>query len=97
MTYKIFFGAIAAGTMAIAVPTYAQNAAEETAEDGDRPNAARTIVCRRYAAPTGTRIGTRRICKTQAEWTRLDMEARVAIERNQVNRCQTPGDGICNN
>ncbi len=88
--------AMAAATMAVAVPSFAQDA-EEGAEDAERSNPATTIVCRRYPAPTGSRIGTRRICRTQAEWTAADREARLAVERNQVNRCQTPGDGFCNN
>lgn len=97
MTYNVFLGAVIAGTMVIAIPGYAQNAEEDAANEGDTSNPATTIVCRRSAAPTGTRIGRRRICRTEAEWIRSDAEARIAIERAQVNRCQTPGDGICNN
>ncbi len=54
---------------------------EEDAEAAT--NAANSMVCRRMPAPSGTRIGSRRVCRTQAEWTALQRESRGSIERAQ--------------
>ncbi|MCA1748604.1 MAG: hypothetical protein ABR601_04180 [Parasphingopyxis sp.] len=41
------------------------------------------VVCRRAAAPTGSRIGARNICRTQHEWDVINREARNSIEEAQ--------------
>lgn len=69
-------GALAPITLAASPAAYAQ---QEAAEE----NEATTIVCRRQAAPTGSRIGSRRICRSQAEWNALQRESRNSIERVQ--------------
>lgn len=79
-----------AATLAQSNAGYAQESNGSDEGDAQELNAANTIVCRRYPPPTGSRIGARRICRTQAQWTRIDNEMRVAIERAQINRCATP-------
>ena len=41
------------------------------------------VICRRMAPPTGSRIGPRRICKTQMEWNRIAREQRDVLENAQ--------------
>ncbi|MFN2259020.1 MAG: hypothetical protein ABR601_04195 [Parasphingopyxis sp.] len=70
--------------------TAAQNATEgEQAEEG---NAVNEIVCRRVAAPTGTRIGRRQICKTQHQWDLIEQESRNVIE-DIGNRSRVGNEG----
>jgi len=71
---------LAAGLAALsAAPAAAQQTTASNDEAGD-PNPVSTIVCRRYPPPTGTRIGPRRICKTQHEWDLIDEEIRSVVE-----------------
>jgi hypothetical protein len=41
------------------------------------------VICRAEGAPTGTRLGKRRICATRAEWDALSRSAREETERIQ--------------
>jgi hypothetical protein len=43
-------------------------------------------VCRKLPPPTGTRLGSRRVCKTQAEWDQERFDARQAVELMQNRR-----------
>lgn len=58
-------------------------AAAQAPEDGETDeervivpdiNASTRIICRNIGPPPGSRIGARRICKTEAEWNRLRAE-----------------------
>lgn len=72
---------ITAGLGAIASAPLAAQEQMTANEDGAREqNSGNTISCRRMAAPTGTRIGTRRICKTENEWESIEREARGVVE-----------------
>lgn len=76
-----------AATLIAAVPASAQqqqpSQTDQTANSDGEVNAANEILCRRQPAPTGTRIGTRRICKTRMEWDRLQRESRDELEDAQ--------------
>lgn len=39
------------------------------------------VVCKKFEAPTGSRIGKRQICKTKAQWDFIQDQEREAIER----------------
>lgn len=57
----------------LAVPAMGWNqdpASEEIAES----SSSEEVVCRRTPPPVGSRIGGRRICKTEREWALLDAE-----------------------
>jgi hypothetical protein len=43
-------------------------------------------VCVKFPPPTGTRLGERKICKTQAQWDQEQFENKQAIQKIQVNR-----------
>lgn len=71
---------LAAGLAALsAAPASAQQTTASNDQTND-PNPVSTIVCRRYPPPTGSRIGPRRICKTQHEWDQIDEENRSIVE-----------------
>ena len=56
---------------------------------GERPE---KKVCRTYEAPTGSRVGERRVCKTQSEWRLAEQSAQRAVDsenrRFEANRAQ---------
>jgi hypothetical protein len=43
-------------------------------------------VCRKLPPPVGTRLGARRVCKTQAEWDQERFDAKQALELMQNRR-----------
>lgn len=47
------------------------------------PNA---MICKSLPPATGTRIGGRRICKTQAQWDRDRQRAQDSLSKTQVQR-----------
>lgn len=50
-------------------------------------------VCKAMPAPTGTRLGSRRECRTQKEWDMIAERARAEIERQQSNGFKTAQPG----
>jgi hypothetical protein len=64
-------------------PAAAPAAVAPAAAPAEDPN---KVVCRNAEAPTGSRLGTRRECKTQKEWD----DARLQSERD-VSHMQTSG------
>lgn len=69
---------------------------EESASADDGVTSSTEIICRRQPAPTGSRIGGRNICKTQAQWDRINRESRDLVEeaQNRSKLCDF-GDRIC--
>lgn len=51
------------------------------------------VVCRSMDPPTGSRLGSRRECKTQREWDDIQRQARQQTEHQQSNgfHSATPG------
>ena len=86
-----FASIAAAASMIAAVPASAQSSASQQADEGEM-NANNRVVCRRMPPPTGTRIGPRRICKTQHEWDIIDQETRDVME-NVGNRSRVGNEG----
>ncbi len=41
------------------------------------------MVCKTFAPPTGTRLGARHICRTQAEWDNVQTQAREQVQQIQ--------------
>lgn len=44
------------------------------------------IVCRQMDPPTGTRLGGRRVCKTEGEWERDRQQAQDDLSKTQIQR-----------
>ncbi len=72
-------------TYAIAVPAAAQNSSPSAGKKKADPN---QIVCEKHEV-LGTRLATKRICKTRAEWAEKRRLERSDLERIQV------GGGSC--
>jgi hypothetical protein len=68
------------GTSAVADPAPATDAAQTTATSSDQDK----IVCRSLGAPTGTRLGNRRECKTQREWEDIQRQNEKEISKMQA-------------
>lgn len=73
---------IAGFALALMTPSLASSQSVDEGATEDTTNASNTVICRRTPAPTGTRIGSRRICKTEAQWQRLEEEQRTALENS---------------
>ena len=70
--------ALVAGA-ALALTATATSAQTATSAPLDRNNL-RTIVCQDYPAATGSRIGHRVICLTNAQWDEVHRQAREGLE-----------------
>jgi hypothetical protein len=81
MRTGLLLAAISLGTSAIAAP--ANDA--KTGSAGDQNE----IVCRSMAE-TGSRLKSRRVCMSRAEWAELRRQQREAIEKGQNSACM-PG------
>lgn len=77
-TYGLLGLSSLAATLAVATPAAAQNG-----EAAQASNDSTEIVCRRLAAPTGSRLGRRNVCKTQAEWEAEQAQYRQEVQRQQ--------------
>jgi hypothetical protein len=53
----------------------------------------REVVCRRMQA-TGSRMGAEKVCKTRAEWARINQDAEDLVNSAQTNALHySPGGG----
>jgi len=78
----------AAATQAVADDTAAPAAAAATAAAAPATPAPTTsdpnkIVCKSLPAPTGTRLGSRRQCLSQAEWDEKERQDQQALMHDQ--------------
>jgi len=47
------------------------------------PSEATEVVCRRMPPPTSSRLGSRNICKTKADWEALREQSRREVQQQQ--------------
>ncbi len=76
-----------AAAMALAAPTMAQTApqpaaAEPAAEATNDPN---RMICKKEKV-SGTRLSTKKVCMTAAQWAQRQRDERQATDRAQANR-----------
>jgi hypothetical protein len=64
----------------------------DAASAGTNPSDPNEIVCRSMAPPTGTRLGTRRVCQTRHEWEMQYQETQRELQR-QLNQGMGPQPG----
>lgn len=76
---KIAAAGFAAALLSISPNIAAAQSGNDQADE-DAVNPQTQIICRRQAAPTGSRIGTRRVCKTRHEWDMIRAETRNQLE-----------------
>ena len=79
---------VALSALSVGAPAAAQGATASVpgsqAASGDNLNP-NQIICEKQEI-TGSRLGTKRVCKTRAQWADLKMQDRQEIERVQVQR-----------
>jgi len=80
--FKMLLGAGVAPLLIAAQnpPTQAAPAAQQPAAAQSYAN---TVVCKKFPPPVGSRIGPRKICKTQAEWDLIRLDNQEVMERVQ--------------
>jgi hypothetical protein len=75
------------GAGSVADTAGTQNATQSTApSDSSTASVDDRMVCRSMAPETGTRIGTRRVCHTQAQWDAISRE-----DQTKTNQIQQHG------
>ncbi|WP_374529334.1 hypothetical protein [Novosphingobium sp.] len=83
---KIVIAAGALALLAIAAPAMAEPApaaaGATTKSDDKDPN---RVVCRRMEV-TGSRLASKRVCQTAAQWDAMEAAQRQDIERSQTQR-----------
>ena len=84
MMSKSLFVSGALALAALSAPAYAGNSSDTTVPqpkvEGEGQN---TIVCRRFEA-IGTRLSSKKVCRTKGEW-----DAEAAVNRQNLERGQT--------
>jgi hypothetical protein len=58
-------------------------AAENTADAGDKKKD--KLICRNQT-PTGSRLGSTRVCMTESQWTEMRRQTRTDVEKRQTMR-----------
>lgn len=79
---KMAWALAISGTL-MATPASAFDDVQPSAQNTEEVSQARRIVCRRLPPPSGTRIGLRNVCKTQAEWDAEQAQYRQEVQRQQ--------------
>jgi hypothetical protein len=81
---KILSAAVIAPALIAAAP------AAQTAQSAAPAKTAKTakvdpnqVICKKFPPPVGTRVGSRQICKTQAEWDMIDRNQEEVMEEVQ--------------
>lgn len=64
----------------IAGPAFADSSASANKPDLDK------IVCKSLPPPTGTRLGGRRVCKTERQWEQEQQRAQQSLSKTQIQR-----------
>lgn len=45
--------------------------------------------------PVGSRLATKKVCATRAEWDARKKDDREIVEKVQTQRCMSAADGLC--
>ena len=78
MTNRLLAGCCAALLLAAGAPELAADAAATSATpSAEAAPVKEKKICKREKSASGTRVGTGRICKTQAEWDKLKAKAKA--------------------
>lgn len=86
MTIKVFAIAglflLASGAPVLADTASSSGSQPTTKAEDNDPN---KVICRRIES-IGTRLSTKRVCRTKGEWDAEQAANRMDLERNQVQR-----------
>lgn len=91
MRKTMVFGAGAAISILAAMPGIAIAQSEIDRAQAQESEEENPVICRRVAAPTGSRIGARRVCRTQSQWEAERQAARETLN-NPSLRHRTVGE-----
>ena len=80
--FLIAAGMLVGSTMAVAQSAQAPQAPQQSAQPAENPN---EVVCEKQEV-TGSRIATKRVCMTRAQWAEQKHEDRMEIEKVQTQR-----------
>ena len=75
-----------AGTQATPVTPPSDNAAENTSA----PKGDDEIVCKKEPPPIGSRMGGKKVCRTVAEWRRIQAAAKETTDEIQSRKVPPP-------
>lgn len=83
MTYLLY----GLAAIALAAPAQASDQPKADAVPIDEPGdvSQNRIICK-HEKVTGSRLGSRKVCKTAAQWKQIRQDERQALERGQSNR-----------
>lgn len=76
MKAPIFFSILSSFALGFTLPTSASGtpARDNGEQAGSKDKSSEKKICKRDKPPTGSRLPTKRICKTQAEWEQHALE-----------------------
>jgi hypothetical protein len=78
---KIVLGVIALYSLCDLIgPALADSTAISPAATETKPD---PVVCRSMSAPTGTRLGARRVCQKQSEWDQMEQTSHQTVNEIQ--------------
>ena len=80
--FLIAAGMLVGSTMAVAQGAQPPQTPQQSAQPAENPN---EVVCEKHEV-TGSRIATKRVCMTRAQWAEQKHEDRMEIEKVQTQR-----------
>ena len=84
--------AVAAASLLCSTPALAVQAATKTSVEKPKPKESKVLKRRcENISPLGSRIATKRVCGTEAEWRDYQLQDRQAVEKAQMGPCVRGG------
>jgi hypothetical protein len=92
---------IVTAAFAVIAPAFADDAATPTAPAGAATSQGAAtaddsyldnVVCKVFPPPTGTRLGTRKICHTEREWRDITRRSQEDLSKRQTFHNSRPGE-----
>ena len=69
-------------------------ASVSTAQQVKKPADPNQKICQ-VMTPVGSRLATKKVCATRAEWEARKKDDREIVEKVQTQRCMSAADGLC--
>ena len=83
--------AAAFAPLLIAAQASAQGQAPAAPQPAAKTSYLDKVVCKKFPPPVGTRLGERKICKTQADWDMIRQQEYEALDRVQGRKATNGG------
>jgi hypothetical protein len=85
MKTSLVRGGAALLAILISIPAIAQTTPPASSPPAQKPLDPNQVICEKQEV-VGSRLATRRVCHTRAQWADLKLEDRQAIDKMQTNR-----------